>query len=202
MIGRLTSIETTTRSSIINLNPPIPPRDSACQGITDPRWPSRSRLVWRRFGRPSDSGRHRGHTQPADRAWHTEGPFRNSMPARGGAASSRLCVSLSNAGKVQIFDRASRVLLATVTTPGTPRRVAVSSSGDPAAVTNESGRVDFIPPFPQSLIPPLVLPPSPYRSPPATAALLTVPVPSLRGLAPTWRRWRSRRTTFPPRGCR
>jgi DNA-binding beta-propeller fold protein YncE len=56
----------------------------------------------------------------------------------------QLYASCSIDGLVKIIDRASRTVVGTLTTDGTPRRVAVTPDGATVGVANEAGWVDFI----------------------------------------------------------
>jgi len=55
-----------------------------------------------------------------------------------------LYVATSYGGDIKVIDRASRVLLRTIATGGTPRRVAFDPASGIAMVTNENGWVDFV----------------------------------------------------------
>jgi YVTN family beta-propeller protein len=50
----------------------------------------------------------------------------------------------SYGGEIRVIDRASRVVLRTIATGGTPRRVAFDPTSGIAMVTNENGWVDFV----------------------------------------------------------
>jgi DNA-binding beta-propeller fold protein YncE len=61
-----------------------------------------------------------------------------------GLAVTGSLIVVAEGGRVEIFDRASRVLLSTVLVGGTPRRPAINAAGNLIVVPNEDGFVSFI----------------------------------------------------------
>jgi YVTN family beta-propeller protein len=58
--------------------------------------------------------------------------------------NAQVYVSLSLDGVVDVVDRASRTVVRTIATGGTPRRIAFSAGGETAVIANEDGWVDFV----------------------------------------------------------
>jgi YVTN family beta-propeller protein len=68
-------------------------------------------------------------------------------PAHGMAMTpdgKQLYVSMPGAGRVAVIDRATKEVVLTIITEGTPRKIAFSVRGDVALITNEWGWVDII----------------------------------------------------------
>jgi YVTN family beta-propeller protein len=56
----------------------------------------------------------------------------------------QLYISQPGCGTVTVVDRASRAVVGSIATTGTPRKVGFNSSGTTAAIANEGGWVDFV----------------------------------------------------------
>jgi YVTN family beta-propeller protein len=58
--------------------------------------------------------------------------------------NAQLYAALTGSGVVRVIDRASRTIVKSIQTGGSPRRIAFSAGGETAVIANEAGWVDFI----------------------------------------------------------